>query len=188
VDEGTKPWKEKPMNQVGAGGAQQRRRLLGLRRKPGRVALAVFGMPLHAYRHGAGWLFGRTLLAFTHEGRKTGQPHDAVAMVLDYDKATREAVICAAWGAETDWCRNLQTSPAIKAQLGRDSYVPEQRFLDDDEAFEVGVGFRHDHPHRLRLLSTVLGWGDLDDDEAVHRFVHGHPFIAFRPGRARLIE
>jgi deazaflavin-dependent oxidoreductase (nitroreductase family) len=161
-----------------------RRRLLGLRREPGRLALAVFRLPLRAYRNGAGWLFGRTFLEFTYTGRRTGQPHDAVAMVLHYDEATREAVICAAWGAGTDWYRNLQAGPAVKVQLGRDSYVPEQRFLSDDEAFDVGVAFRHDHPHRLRLLATFLGWGDLDDDDAVRRFVHGHPLVAFRPAAA----
>ena len=37
------------------------------------------------------------------------------------------------------------------------------------------------HPHRLHLLSTILGWGDLHDDAAVRAFVQTHPFIAFRP-------
>jgi hypothetical protein len=50
--------------------------------------------------------------------------------------------------------------------------------LSDDEAFEFGVGFRRDHPHRLRLLSRVLGWGDLDDDDAMR---YSRPFVAFRP-------
>jgi deazaflavin-dependent oxidoreductase (nitroreductase family) len=161
--------------------ARRPRRLLGLRLTPGRLALAVFRLPLHAYRHGAGWLFGRTFLEFTHTGRTTGRPHNAIAMVLHYDEATREAVICAAWGARTDWYRNLQAGPAVNVQLGRDSYPPGQRFLSDDEAFDVGVGFRRGHPHRLRLLSNVLGWGDLDDDEALRQFVHSHPFVAFRP-------
>jgi deazaflavin-dependent oxidoreductase (nitroreductase family) len=173
-----------PMSYVANDGARRHRRLLGLRRKPGRLALAVFRMPLLAYRHDAGWLLGRTLVEFTHTGRRTGQPHDAIAMVLRYDGDAREAVICAAWGAETDWYRNLQAGPAVKVQLGRDSFVPDHRFLSDDEAFEVGAGFRRDHPHRLRLLSTVLGWGDLDDDEAVRQFVRNHPFIAFRPTAA----
>ena len=105
-------------------------------------------------------------------------------MVLQFDDATREAVICAAWGAGTDWFRNLQAGPAIKVQHGRDSYVPEHPLLSDDEAFEIAVGFRRDHPHRLRLLSAVLGWGNLADDDAVRRFVHGHPFVAFRPAVA----
>ena len=60
-------------------------------------------------------------------------------------------------------------------------YMPEHQFLSDDEAFEVGVGFRRDHPHRLRMLSRVLGWGDLDDDDAVRQFVHAIP--SWRSGR-----
>jgi hypothetical protein len=42
-------------------------------------------MPLHAYRHDTGWMFGRTFMAFTHMGRKTGQPHNAVTMVVHYE-------------------------------------------------------------------------------------------------------
>jgi hypothetical protein len=85
-------------------GSRPRKPLLGLRRKPGRLALAAFRMPLRAYRHDAGWLLGRTFLEFTHTGRKTGRPYETVAMVLRYDADAREAVICAAWGPGTDWC------------------------------------------------------------------------------------
>ncbi len=47
------------------------RPLFGLRRKPGRLALLLFRMPLMAYRRDAGWLFGRTFLEFIHVGRST---------------------------------------------------------------------------------------------------------------------
>jgi deazaflavin-dependent oxidoreductase (nitroreductase family) len=157
------------------------RPLLGLRGRPGRLALALFRMPLNAYRHDAGKLLGRTFLQLTHVGRKTGQRHDAVAMVLCYDETSREAVICAAWGPETDWVRNLRAGPAVKVQLGRESFTPERRFLSDDEAFDVATRFRRAHPHRLRLISSILGWGDLRDDARVRRFIHTHPFVAFRP-------
>jgi deazaflavin-dependent oxidoreductase (nitroreductase family) len=157
------------------------RPLLGLRGKPGRLALALFRLPLKAYQHNAGPAVGRTFVAFTHTGRTTGRPHQAVAMVLRYDTGTGEAVICAAWGPQTDWYRNLQAHPATKVQLGGETFTPRQRFLPDEEAFAVAVGFRRAHPHRLRLLSRVLGWGDLRDDAAVREFVHTHPFVAFRP-------
>jgi deazaflavin-dependent oxidoreductase (nitroreductase family) len=162
--------------------ARQRRRLFGLRTKPGRLTLAVLRLPLYAYHHDAGWLLGRTFLQFTHTGRRTGQPHDAVAMVLNDHGVTHEAVICAAWGPETAWYRNLREIPAVRVRLGRDCFVPEQRFLDEDEAFSVGVAFRRSHPHRLQFLSAVLGWGDLDDDDELRQFVNDHPFVAFRPG------
>jgi deazaflavin-dependent oxidoreductase (nitroreductase family) len=157
------------------------RPLLGLRRRPGRLALALFRMPLHAYRHGAGALLGRTFLQLTHVGRKTGQPHNAVAMVLGYDEAAHEAIICAAWGPDTDWIRNLRAGPALEVRLGQESITPEHRFLSDDEAFDVATRFRRQHPHRLRLISSMLGWGDLRDDARVRWFVQTHPFVAFRP-------
>src|SRR4051794_9172458 len=138
----------------------QPRPLLGLRTKPGRLALMFMRMPLRAYRHDAGWMLGHTFVEFTHIGRKSGEPHDAVAMVLDYDEDTREVVICAGW-ADTDWYRNLRSGRASKVQIGRDSFTPEHRFLTEDQAFDVVVQFRRAHPHRIRLITKLLGWGDL---------------------------
>jgi deazaflavin-dependent oxidoreductase (nitroreductase family) len=162
-------------------GSRPHKPLLGLRRKPGRLALAMFRMPLRAYRHDAGWLLGHTFLEFVHTGRKTGRPYETVAMVLRYDADAREAVICAAWGPDTDWVRNLCAGPAAGVRLGRESFTPQHRFLSDDEAFDVAARFRREHPRRLRLISMILGWGDLRDDAAVRGLIRTHPFIAFRP-------
>jgi hypothetical protein len=59
--------------------------------------------------------------------------------------------------------------------------VPEHRFLTEDEAVFVGVEFRRRHPWRLRLLATILAWGDLRSEAALHDIVHIRPFVAFRP-------
>jgi hypothetical protein len=69
----------------------------------------------------------------------------------------------------------------VRVRLGRDSFTPAPRFLSEAEGFEVGVSFRRDHPWRLRLLSAILGWGDLRDDDALRTFVREHPLVAFRP-------
>ena len=68
-------------------------------------------------------------------------------------------------------------------KLGRESFTPEQRFLSEDEAFQVGLQFRREHPYRMRLISRILGWGDMRDDAQIRQFVREHPFIAFRPAR-----
>ena len=161
----------------------EKRPLLGLRRKPGRLALVFMRMPLRAYRHDAGWLLGRVFVEFTHIGRTSGKRYDAVAMVLHHDESSGEVVICAGWGPDTDWYRNLRVHPAAQVRLGRDTFVPIQRFLTVEEAFEVVKQFRAAHPHRVRLITRILGWGDLDDDEGVRDFIRGHPFVAFRPAR-----
>jgi deazaflavin-dependent oxidoreductase (nitroreductase family) len=157
----------------------RQRPLLGLRRQPGRLALAFMRLPLNAYRHDKGHLLGHTFVEFDHAGRTSGKTYQAVAMVLGYDKATGEVVIMRAW--DTDWYRNLQARPASRVRLGRDSFVPEQRFLTEDEAFQVIRAFRSAHPHRVHLASRIIGWGDLDDDENLRTFVHDHPLVGFRP-------
>ena len=157
------------------------RPVLGLRRKPGRLALVVFRMPLFLYRHGWGWMLGHTFLLLVHTGRKTGRAHTAVAQALAYDPETREVVICAAWGPTTHWLRNIQARPAQQIQIGRETFTPAQRFLSEDEAFSVATEFRHRHPWRLRLIALILGWGDLRDDATLRELIRTKPFVSFRP-------
>ena len=66
-------------------------------------------------------------------------------------------------------------------QLGRESYTPEHRFLSDDESFEVTAHFRREHPWRLRLISIILAWADLRDDDTAREFTRTHPFVALHP-------
>lgn len=157
------------------------RPLLGLRRKPGRLALALMRGPRPLYHHGLGRLLGHTFLLITHQGRRSGRRRETVAMALVYDRATREAVVCSAWGPDTEWMKNLRAHPALEIQIGRERYVPEQRFLSEDEAVAVGLDFRRRHPARLRLLSTILGWGDVGSEPAVRELVRSRPFVSFRP-------
>jgi deazaflavin-dependent oxidoreductase (nitroreductase family) len=168
--------------------SQQRRALLGLRRTPGRLALAVFRLPLFLYRRGWGWVLGRTFLSVVHVGRRRGQPHQMVAMVLADDPVSGEVVICSGWGPDADWIKNVRAGGAQQVYIGRDRFVPEHRFLNDDEAVAVGVAFRGRHPHRLRLISKILGWGDLSTEAALRGFVQRHPFVAFKPVTRRTTE
>jgi hypothetical protein len=47
-------------------------------------------------------------------------------------------------GAHTDWVRNLRAHPALRVQIGRQSFKPQHRFLTDQEAFVVGEHFAAD--------------------------------------------
>jgi deazaflavin-dependent oxidoreductase (nitroreductase family) len=170
-----------PVVAVGRPGGVGSRPLLGFRRQPGRLALWIFRLPLPLYRAGWGWLFlGRTFLVLTHVGRTTGKPHAAAAMVLAEDPATREAVICSVWGARTDWIRNLRAGPAFRVQIGRQSFVPEHRFLSEEEAFAVGLEFRRRHPWRVLVIRQALGV-DLRSDAEMREFLSTRPFVALRP-------
>jgi deazaflavin-dependent oxidoreductase (nitroreductase family) len=139
-------------------------------------------MPLLLYRRGWGWFLGHTFLLIAHTGRRTDKRRETVVMALSYDSHTREAVVCSAWGSNTDWIRNIRAHPALLIQIGRESYTPEQRFLSEDESVAVVVEFLRRHPWRSRLLATILGWGDLSSETIVREFVRSRPFVSFRPG------
>ncbi len=160
-----------------------KRPLLGLRRQPGRVALAAMRLPRPLYHRGWGWMLDHLFLLIAHQGRRTGTRHETVAMPLAYDPVTREVVVCSAWGPNTEWMRNLRAHPALQIQIGHESYVPEQRFLSEDESVAVVEGFRRRHPWRVRLFAAILGWGDLSSETAVREFVRTRPFVSFSPRR-----
>lgn len=163
--------------------ARAKRPLLGLRRRPGRLALAAMRVPRPLYHRGWGWMLDHTFLLIVHRGRKTGKQRETVAMALAYDPDTREAVVFSAWGASTEWIRNLRAHPALQIQIGRQTYVPEQRFLTEDESVAVVREFQRRHPWRTRLFEAILGWGDLSSDTVVREFVRTRPFVSFRPAR-----
>ncbi len=169
------------MKIIGAGPSQHTRPLLGLRRRPGRLALAAFRLPLVLYRRRWGWLLGRTFMLLVHAGRKTGQPHLMTAMVMHYDPITREVIIFSGWGPKSDWVRNIRARPALRVDVGRDSYTPQHRFLSEDESVAVASDFVRSHPYRVRLATRILDWPDLRSEAALHEFVRTHPFVALRP-------
>jgi deazaflavin-dependent oxidoreductase (nitroreductase family) len=137
--------------------------------------------PRPLYRHGWGWLLDHVFLLIVHQGRRTGKRRETVAMPVAYDPATREAVVCSAWGPDSEWIRNLRAHPALEIRIGRRSYLPEQRFLSEDESAAVVLEFRRRHPWRVRLFAAILGWGDLSSETAVREFVSTRPFVSFRP-------
>jgi len=159
----------------------RRRPLFGVRRQPGRLALWFMRLPRPLYHRELGWLLDHTFLLIAHQGRRSGRRRETVAMAVAYEPNTREVVVCSVWGANTEWIRNLRARPALEISIGRESFVPVQRFLSEDEAAEVVMQFRRRHPWRMRLFTRILGWGDLSSERAIRDFVRARPFVSFRP-------
>lgn len=156
--------------------------LLGVRREPGRLALAVFGIMPALYRLGLGRGVGRTFLLLTYKGRKTGAVYRAALMILGYEKDSGEAVSLAMYGSKTGWLRNVIASPALAMEVGGRTYpMPLHRLLSEDEALAVIRRFQKAHPGRVWLATRILGWGRLETEAELRAFVRAKPFIAFRP-------
>ena len=169
------------MKTIGAVPTRPTRPLLGLRRRPGRLALAVFRLPLVLYRHGWGWLLGTTFMLLVHAGRKTGQPHLMTAMVMSWNPSTREVVIFSGWGPNSDWVRYLRARPALRVEVGREHYTPQHRFLSETESVALARDFVRRHPYRVRVATRILDWPDLHSETILRDWVRTHPFVALRP-------
>jgi deazaflavin-dependent oxidoreductase (nitroreductase family) len=133
------------------------------------------------YRLGLGWLLGHQFLLLTHAGRRSGRVYRTALKVLRYVPRTRESVVASAWGAGTDWYRNIRAHPALVVQTARDAYVPEQRLLPPHEAFAVLEDWTRRQRGFARLMLGQIGVS-LDVPAAERRALAARfPFVAFRP-------
>jgi hypothetical protein len=57
------------------------------------------------------------------------------------------------------WLITCSVTDPSKRLCGRDYYLPQHRFLAEDESFAVAARFRRDHPWRQRLLSAIPSAG-----------------------------
>jgi deazaflavin-dependent oxidoreductase (nitroreductase family) len=143
---------------------------------------ALFRLPIYLYRLELGWLPGHRFLMLTHRGRKTGLLRQTVLEVIHYDPPTSESIVIAALGERADWYRNIQAGPPLEVQTGHLRYVPQHRFLTEDEAYEVLTTFLQAHPFEARVATILLGW-EYDPTEAGRRrLARTVRLVAFRPG------
>ena len=111
-----------------------------------------FRAPIMLYRIGLGGLMPMQLL-LTTVGRKSGQPRQAVVDVLRHDAATDTYYVASAYGAHSDWYRNLQANPAVCVQVRRRKFPARATTLPQEEAEQVLLDhWRH---HRLYSRATL---------------------------------
>lgn len=109
------------------------------------------------FRARLGFLLGDRFLLIGHLGRGSGRRYDTPLEVVLHDRSTGEYIVCSGTGPRADWYRNLQTSPAVEAQVGNRRWVPRQRFLSSGEAAAVFAGYERNHPATARWLLASTG-------------------------------
>ena len=153
--------------------------------RPSRVLKFLFDLPSWLYRWGLGWMLGKRVLAVTHKGRKSGNEHRTILEVAVFNKDVEESIVASAYGSHADWYRNIRAEPALRVQTGRLDYVPEQRFLDSDEALEAAARFCREHPWEAKLINRVLpsigAAIPQDSDLPPAELLATLPMVAFKP-------
>jgi len=119
-------------------------------RRPGMLGRLFFRAPIVLYRIGLGGLMPMQLL-LTTVGRKSGRPRQAVVDVLRHDADTDTYYVTSAYGAHSDWYRNLQANPTVRVQVRWRKFSARATILPKEEAEEVLL----DHWRRHRLYSRV---------------------------------
>jgi deazaflavin-dependent oxidoreductase (nitroreductase family) len=152
-----------------------------LRSKPTGASRLAFRLPIYLYRLNLGWVLGHRFLLLIHRGRRSGLLRETVLEVLLHDPATRQSVVLSAWGKNADWYRNVVATPALEVRTGGQRYVPEQRFLAQEENHAVISDYGRRHPLAFRVFARAFGY-PLDGTEAARREVAcSLRLVAFRP-------
>ena len=150
--------------------------------RPTGLLRAFLRAPIYLYRARLGLLLGHRFVYLAHRGRTSGLRREAVLEVMRYDARSPEIVVVAAWGARSDWYRNITATPALEVRSGRDRWIePRQRELGPDERAAAFGDYARRHPRAWRALAPRLGL-DADHPEtttalAAERF----PAVAFAP-------
>ncbi len=149
--------------------------------RPNRLILLALKAPRIMFHFNLGWIFGHRILVVTHMGRKSGLIHQTPLEVVRYDATTKTCIVISAWGEKSDWYRNIRQRPALQIEVGRDRYVPQQRFLTTDETeHELDVYVEH-HGLSAKMLSRVLGLDFAGDPVQRRKFAESARMVAFSP-------
>jgi deazaflavin-dependent oxidoreductase (nitroreductase family) len=149
---------------------------------PTGLSRLLFRMPIHLYRLGLGWLFGRRLLLLNHIGRVSGKSRQVVLEVVAHDGADGSYVVASGWGPTAAWYRNILHTPTVAIQVGNRTMRVKAVPLSRDE----GAGIFADYASRHRmaakyLLPRLMGFS-VDGSEADFRAVGERmPFVRFVP-------
>ncbi|HEY2621780.1 MAG TPA: nitroreductase family deazaflavin-dependent oxidoreductase [Acetobacteraceae bacterium] len=144
----------------------------------------LFRVPVLFYRCRCGWLIGHRFLLLIQVGRRTGLRRRTVLEIIEYRKEGPEAVVMNAYGANSNWLRNIRATPNVEVVIGSKRLTVTYRFVDQWEA--VGVLTRYQRRNRIiapimrSVLSHFLGWDYDGSEEHVRRLVAQLPLIAFR--------
>jgi deazaflavin-dependent oxidoreductase (nitroreductase family) len=115
-----------------------------------------FRAPIMLYRIGLGGLMPMQLL-LTTVGRKTGRPRQAVVDVLKHDAATDTYYVVSAYGAHSDWYRNLEANPTVRAQVRWRKFPARATILPQDEAEDLLLDYWRRHRLYARVTMRLVG-------------------------------
>jgi deazaflavin-dependent oxidoreductase (nitroreductase family) len=151
---------------------------------PERGLLRVaFRLPIWLYRAHLGWLLGNRFVLLTHIGRTTRLTRQVVLEVLRHDRATDSYIIASAWGTKANWFQNIQKTPEVTINVGR------QRLEATTERLPAELA-KHEFQMYARRHPLIYRWGFMPifgqrptTDTEFRLLAESTPVVAVRPKR-----
>ncbi len=149
---------------------------------PTGLSRLLFRMPIHFYRLGLGWLFGRRLLLLNHIGRVSGKPRQVVLEVVAHDPTDGSYVVASGWGPTAAWYRNILHTPTVTIQVGTRTNRVKAVPLTRAEGADIFADYASRHRMAAKhLLPRLMGFS-VDGSEADFRAVgECMPFVRLAP-------
>lgn len=151
-------------------------------RPPSKALRFGLRLPIWFYRARLGWLLGNRFLLLTHTGRKSGQPHETVIEVVQYEKATDTYYVVSGWGKKSDWYQNIRKTPTATIHAGGRKFQSKAEFIPEERAIALLKAYARDHPLAFTELSELfLGEHGKPSSDAPERIAEKMPMVAFHP-------
>ena len=143
-----------------------------------------YRLPILVYRLGLGWIFGQRFLLLEHLGRRSGVMKQAVIEVIDRNHSDGSYVVAAAWGAQSDWFRNILKTPRVHVTVSTHKFPATAGPIPSTEAEHSLRIYSLRHPIAFKQIGALL----IDQeargkDEIVQAFAASIPFVRFTPIR-----
>ena len=149
---------------------------------PTGVAKVLFRVPIHAYRHHLGWLFGHRLLLVNHVGRVTGKHRQVVLEVVAYDRKDGSHVVVSGWGPTAAWYRNVCHTPEVTIQVGTRTIPVTAVPLTEADGADILSTYMAEHKTAAKVLLPRLMGYRVDGSDADFRALAARlPAVRFVP-------
>ena len=147
-------------------------------RPPSGVSRALFRAPIHLYRLGLGWLFGKRILLLNHIGRISGKQRQVILEVVEHDASDGSFVVASGWGPTAAWYRNILHTPQVSIKVGRRTIPVTALPLTAEEGADIFARYAAQHRAAATyLLPRLMGFSVDGSDTDFRAVGQRMPFV-----------
>jgi len=136
-------------------------------------------LPIWIYRLGLGAILGKRFLLLTHIGKKTGKERQTVLEIVQSNPSQGQYYVVSGFGTRSHWYQNIKANPAVKIQVGHQSFTANAEQLNPQFAGELMLDYAQKYPRAIRGLCKMVGYDIEHTPEGYIAFGQEIPVFCF---------